>query len=106
MPEWRHDFQKKMYDGYEQALKKKSPVTFTFRGVETTIHPDQQEVDDQLIDIRIKDVLKELRKVSNVSKVIFNYAYITDYWNLRFFSEIQSSCNSKNVFSRHPEKES
>ena len=57
-----------MYKGYELALKRNAPVSFKFKGVETTLYPDQQTVDDNMIDIRIKDVLKELKRVSNVSK--------------------------------------
>ena len=67
-PEWRTEFQKKMYDAYERALKTEKPVSFTFNGVETTIHPDQLPVDDNTIDIRIADVMKEMKKQSNVSK--------------------------------------
>lgn len=59
-----------MYKGYELALKKKGPVSFKYEGVETTLYPDQQPVDDNLIDIRIQDVLKELNRVSNVSPII------------------------------------
>lgn len=60
-----------MYDGYALALKKQAPVSFKFRGVETTLYPDQLEVDDQMIDIRIKDVMKELRKSSQVYIIKF-----------------------------------
>ena len=56
-----------MYKGYELALKRNNPVSFKFKGVETTLYPDQLPVDDNTIDIRIKDVLKELNRVSNVS---------------------------------------
>lgn len=56
-----------MYHGYELALKQNQPVSFCFRGIETTLYPDQIPVDDNMIEIRIKDVLKELNKVSNVS---------------------------------------
>lgn len=67
MPEWKDEFKKKMYRGYELALKRKAPVSFKHKGVETTLHPDQLPLDDNLIEIRIKDVLKELNRVSNVS---------------------------------------
>ena len=65
-----------MYKGYELALKRNSPVTFKFKGVETTLHPDQQAVDDAMIDIRIKDLIKELNRVSSVSvkNCIFSYS--------------------------------
>lgn len=56
-----------MYKAYELALKRNGPVSFKFRGVETTLYPDQLPVDDNIIEIRIKDVLKELNRVSNVS---------------------------------------
>lgn len=59
-----------MYKGYEIALKRKAPVSFKFKGIETTIHPDQHVVDDVMIDIRIKDILKELNRVSRVSLYI------------------------------------
>lgn len=55
-----------MYKGYELALKRNRPVSFKFKGVETTLYPDQREVDDQMVQIRINDVLKELKRVSNV----------------------------------------
>lgn len=58
-----------MYKGYEIALKRKGPVSFKFKGVETTLHPDQQAVDDNMVDLRIKDVLKELNRISNVSLI-------------------------------------
>lgn len=67
MPEWKSEFSIKMYKGYELALKRKCPVSFKFKGVETTLHPDQLPVDDNLVEIRIKDVLKELNRVSSVS---------------------------------------
>lgn len=82
---WREMFKKKMYDGYEMALKQGNPVSFMFRGVETTLHPDQQEVDDNMIEIRINDVLKELKKKSNVRIIMLLI--------LRFLPTI-----SKNVF--------
>ena len=56
-----------MYKGYELALKKNGPVSFKHQGVETTLYPDQVPVDDNTIAIRIKDVMKELNRVSNVS---------------------------------------
>ena len=62
-----------MYEGYELALKQNRPVSFMFRDVETTLYPDQQEVDDCMIDIRIKDVLKQLNKSSNVSTFEWSY---------------------------------
>lgn len=70
-PEWRQTFSKNMYDGYALALKRQKPVSFKFRGIETTLYPDQLTVDDNLINIRIKDVQKELQKRSNVS--VFYY---------------------------------
>ena len=56
-----------MYKGYELALKRNRPVSFKFKGLETTLYPDQREVDDQMVDIRMKDMLKELKRLSNVS---------------------------------------
>ena len=56
-----------MYKGYELALKKNAPVSFKFKGIETTLYPDQLAVDDNTIAIRIKDILKELNRTSNVS---------------------------------------
>lgn len=66
----------KMYNAYEQALKSAKPFSFMFKGVKTTIHPDQQAVDDNLIDIRFKDVMKELGKKSNVCKIFFKCYFI------------------------------
>ena len=67
-----------MYEGYALALKRQRPVSFKFRGVETTLHPDQLEVDDNMIDIRIKDVQKEMEKKSQVSKypVMFKKCFL------------------------------
>lgn len=59
-----------MYLAHENALKQIPPVAFTFRGVVTTLYPDQHTVDDDLIDIRLSDVLKEANKISNVSSFI------------------------------------
>lgn len=56
-----------MYDGYSLALTREKPVSFKFKGVETTLFPDQLAVDDNFIDIRFKEVLGKLQKVSNVS---------------------------------------
>ena len=60
-----------MYKGYELALKRNNPVSFKFKGVETTLFPDQMAVDDRMVEIRIRDVMKELRHVSKVRKYIF-----------------------------------
>lgn len=59
-----------MYKGYELALKRKGPVSFKFQGVETTLYPDQLPLDDNMIDIRIKDILKETKTISNVSFIL------------------------------------
>lgn len=59
-----------MYDGYALALNRGTPVSFRFRGVETTLYPDQLEVDDNLIKIRMKEVENELKKLSHVSSKI------------------------------------
>lgn len=67
MPEWKDEFSNRMYKGYELALKKNAPVSFKFKGIETTLYPDQLAVDDNTIAIRIKDILKELNRTSNVS---------------------------------------
>ena len=56
-----------MYQAQELALKTGKAVTFSFKGIPTTLHPDQQEVDDDMVAIRIKDVLIEINKKSNVS---------------------------------------
>ena len=66
LPDWK-EFSGRMYKGYELAIKRNRPISFKFKGVETTLYPDQQEVDDQMVEIRLKDVLKELNRVSNVS---------------------------------------
>ena len=100
-----------MYKGYELALKRKRPVSFKFKGVETTLHPDQQEVDDQMIEIRLKDVLKELNRVSNVRDIhIYLYIYISIYLSIylsisiyiyiilfSFFIEFQSPRAAKSI---------
>ena len=61
-----------MYKGYELALKTNQAVSFTFFDVVTTLQPDQQQVDDNMIEIRINDVLKEIRKKSHVSLFLYN----------------------------------
>lgn len=75
--DWRELFKNKMYKCYEMALKKNEPVGFTFRGVETIIHPDQQPVDDNLIEIRMHDVLEEAKKMSKVSGFHFTFIWIS-----------------------------
>lgn len=80
-PEWKQEFMNNMYKGYELALKKKAPVSFKFKGVETTLHPDQLPLDDNLIEIRIKDVLKELNRISSVS-----YTLLLTFLTLFFFN--------------------
>ena len=79
-----------MYEGYELAVKRNKPVTFKLKGVETTLHPDQQPVDDDMVKTRIKDVLKELRKISNV-RICPGAEFQTKYMISLFFPAIQSS---------------
>lgn len=62
-----------MYKGYELALKRNNPVTFKFQGVETTLFPDQLPVDDNMVDIRYKDVLIERDRVVNVRYIVIIY---------------------------------
>ena len=87
-------------------------MSFKFQGVETTLHPDQLPVDDNMIDVRVKDILKEMTRVSNVRRFkaiavtqkLYIYIYICF-----FFQKFQvpadnepasnpSSSSAKNVF--------
>lgn len=70
-PSWSKTFKKRMYDGYALALKRGKPVSFRFKGTETTLFPDQLTVDDDLIKIRMKEVVKEIKKLSHVSYFIY-----------------------------------
>lgn len=61
-----------MYKGHEMACKKNAPVSFKYDGIETTLYPDQLSVDDNMIAIRFKEILKEKNRISNVSHIINN----------------------------------
>ena len=77
-----------MYDGYSLALTRNKPISFKFKGVETTLFPDQLEVDDNLIEIRFNEVMKSLQKLSNVSSensIFFIVFYLIVFWAVAFF---------------------